>query len=147
VRAVLVSATVQLFGRIHAWPLTITTQPTRPNPFAPGYLPTRAFQFLFTPTYSSPMFQVGRWFSAFTAEYLQRSVQTSVTELDRGITKWARAWNEKPKPFIWIKSADEVFASMQKYLDLLFLNTLLTRGTGQFSYRGEWRTTTTGHVA
>ncbi|KJE75347.1 hypothetical protein FEAC_29190 [Ferrimicrobium acidiphilum DSM 19497] len=31
---------------------------------------------------------------------LQRSVHHSVTELNRGITKWAKAQNENPKPFI-----------------------------------------------
>ena len=75
------------------------------------------FEFHFTPTYSSWMNQVERWFSALTTKYLQRSVHHSVTELNRGITKWAKAWNDDPKPFIWTKSADEIFASMQKYLE------------------------------
>ncbi len=75
------------------------------------------FEFHFTPTYSSWMNQVERWFSALTTKYLQRSVHHSVTELNRGITKWAKAWNDNPKPFIWTKSADEIFASMQKYLE------------------------------
>ncbi|SHE87187.1 DDE superfamily endonuclease, partial [Ferrithrix thermotolerans DSM 19514] len=75
------------------------------------------FEFHFTPTYSSWMNQVERWFSALTTKYLKRSVHHSVTELNRGITKWAKAWNENPKPFIWTKSADEIFASMQKYLE------------------------------
>ncbi len=52
-----------------------------------------------------------------------------MTELNRGITKWAKAWNENPKPFIWTKSADEIFASMQKYLVLLFLSKLPMRDT------------------
>jgi len=75
------------------------------------------FEFHFTPTYSSWMNQVERWFSALTTKYLQRSVHHTVTELNRGITKWAKAWNENPKPFVWTKSADEIFASMQKYLE------------------------------
>ncbi len=74
------------------------------------------FEFHFTPTYSSWMNQVERWFSALTTKYLQRSVHHSVTELNEGITEWAEAWNKNPKPFIWTKSADEIFASMQKYL-------------------------------
>ena len=74
------------------------------------------FQFHFTPTYSSWMNQVERWFSALTTKYLQRSVHHSVTELNEGITEWAEAWNKNPKPFIWTKSADEIFASMRKYL-------------------------------
>jgi transposase len=75
------------------------------------------FVFHFTPTYSSWMNQVERWFAALTTKYLQRSVHHPVTELNRAITKWAKAWNENPKPFIWTKSADEIFASMQKYLE------------------------------
>ena len=75
------------------------------------------FEFHFTPTYSSWMNQVERWFSALTTKYLQRSVHHSVSELTKGITKWAKAWNDDPKPFIWTKSADEIFASMQKYLE------------------------------
>lgn len=75
------------------------------------------FEFHFTPTYSSWMNQVERWFSALTTKYLQHSVHHSVAELTRGITKWAKAWNENPKPFIWTKSAEEIFAAMQKYLD------------------------------
>ncbi len=63
------------------------------------------------------MNQVERWFSALTTKYLQQSVHHSVTELTKGITKWAKAWNDNPKPFIWTKSADEIFASMQKYLE------------------------------
>ncbi|MHB8190934.1 MAG: transposase [Ferrimicrobium sp.] len=80
------------------------------------------FEFHFTPTYSSQMFQVERWFSALTTKYLQRSVHHSVSELTRGITKWAKAWNESPKPFIWTKSADEIFASMQRYLGPIVMN-------------------------
>jgi hypothetical protein len=62
------------------------------------------------------MFQVERWFQALTTKYLQRSVHHSVTELNEGIIEWAEAWNKNPKPFIWTKSADEIFTSMQKYL-------------------------------
>ncbi len=49
--------------------------------------------------------------------YLQLSVHHGVNELTKGITKWTQSSNESPKPFIWTKSADEIFASMQKYLE------------------------------
>jgi hypothetical protein len=62
------------------------------------------------------MFQVKRWFSALTTKYLQRSAHQSVTERNEGITEWAEAANKNPKPFLWTKSADAIFASMQKYL-------------------------------
>ena len=79
-------------------------------------------RFNFTPTYSSWMNQVERWFSALTTKYLQRTVHHSVTALNRGITQWAKARNENPKPFIWTKSADEIFASMHKYLGPIVMN-------------------------
>jgi hypothetical protein len=60
--------------------------------------------------------QVERWFAALTTNYLQRSVHRSVAELTRGIKEWTDSWNNDPKPFIWTKSADEIFASMRKYL-------------------------------
>ena len=82
-----------------------------------GLLTHPRFEFHFTPTYSSWMNQVERWFSALTTKYLKRSVHHSVTELTRGIKSWTEAWNKDPKPFIWTKSADEIFASMQKYLE------------------------------
>ena len=75
------------------------------------------FAFHFTPTYSSWMNQVERWFSALTTKYLQRSVHHSVKELIKGIKNWADLWNADPKPFRWVKSADELFASMLKYLE------------------------------
>jgi hypothetical protein len=44
-------------------------------------------------------------------------VHRSVAELTRGIKEWTDGWNNDPKPFIWTKSADEIFASMRKYLE------------------------------
>ena len=73
--------------------------------------------FHFTPTYSSWMNQVEPWFAALTTKYLQRSVHRSVAALTRGIKEWTKSWNNDPKPCIWTKSADEIFASMQKYLE------------------------------
>lgn len=56
-------------------------------------------------------------FSALTTQYLQHSVHHSVTELNRGITKWAKDWNENSKPLVRTKNADEIFASMRQYLE------------------------------
>ncbi|WP_084660361.1 transposase [Ferrithrix thermotolerans] len=51
------------------------------------------FEFHFTPTYSSWMNQIERWFSALITKYLQRSVHWSVNELTRGIKEWTDNWN------------------------------------------------------
>ena len=74
------------------------------------------FHLHFTPTYSSWMNLVERWFSELTTKLLRRSAHRSVTELTRSIEGWAKTWNENPRPYRWTKSADEIFASMEKYL-------------------------------
>ena len=74
------------------------------------------FVFHFTPTYSSWMNLVERWFSELTNKWLRRSTHKSEKELIKSINYWISNWNEDPKPFKWTKTADEIFASMQKYL-------------------------------
>ena len=77
------------------------------------------FHFHFTPTYSSWMNLVERWFSELTTKLLRRSAHRSVTELTRSIETWANTWNENPRAFKWTKTAEEIFASMARYLEPL----------------------------
>ena len=72
--------------------------------------------FHFTPTYSSWMNLVERWFSELTNKWLRRSTHKSERDLVRSINHWISLWNENPQPFKWTKSAEEIFASMEKYL-------------------------------
>lgn len=74
------------------------------------------FHVHYTPTYSSWINQVERWFAYLTADLLQRSDHRSVQALERDIRKWVKAWNENPKPFIWTKPAEEILASLQGLL-------------------------------
>ena len=74
------------------------------------------FHFHFTPTYSSWMNLVERWFSELTTKWLRRSTHKSERDLVRSINHWISLWNENPQPFKWTKSAEEIFASMEKYL-------------------------------
>ena len=74
------------------------------------------FHFHFTPTYSSWMNLVERWFSELTNKLLRRSTHKSERDLVRSINQWISLWNENPQPFKWTKSAEEIFASMEKYL-------------------------------
>src|SRR5713226_3078708 len=62
------------------------------------------FHMHFTPTSSSWINQVERWFGLLTQKLLQRGVHKSVTQLARDIMAWTDQWNEDPKPFIWTKS-------------------------------------------
>lgn len=70
----------------------------------------------FTPTSSSWMNLVERWFAALTTQKLQRSAHRSVTRLNADIDAWTNAWNADPKPFVWRKTADEIFDSIASYL-------------------------------
>lgn len=56
------------------------------------------------------------WFGALTTKKLQRSAHRSVTRLNADIVSWTDAWNADPKPFVWRKTADEIFDSIASYL-------------------------------
>ena len=73
------------------------------------------FHLHFTPTYSSWMNLVERWFSALTTKQLQRSAHNSVTELTTDIKTWVTNWNTNPKPFIWHKTADQILNKLARY--------------------------------
>jgi transposase len=75
----------------------------------------RRFHLHFTPTYSSWLNLVERWFSALTTKKLQRSAHRHVRELAADIRNWIEVWNTDPKPFVWHKTADEILASIARY--------------------------------
>lgn len=75
----------------------------------------RRFHLHFTPTYSSWLNLVERWFSALTTKKLQRSAHRNITELAADITAWVQTWNEDPKPFIWHRTAEEILGSIARY--------------------------------
>ena len=74
------------------------------------------FHFHFTPTYSSWMNLVERWFSELTTKWLRRGTHTSVRDLKASINAWTDNWNRDPRPFVWHKSADDIFETMATYL-------------------------------
>jgi transposase len=74
------------------------------------------FHMHFTPTYSSWLNQVERFFAYVTADLLQRSDHRSVQSLERDIRAWVKAWNDNPKPFVWAKSADQILDSLARLL-------------------------------
>jgi transposase len=69
-----------------------------------------------TPTYSSWINQVERWFAYLTQDLLQRSDHRSVQALEKDIRDWVQAWNEDPKPFIWTKTAEQILESLSRLL-------------------------------
>jgi transposase len=73
------------------------------------------FRLHFTPTSSSWMNLVERWFAELTSRKLRRSAHRSVTELETDIRKWINEWNKDPRPFIWTKTADEILETLADY--------------------------------
>jgi transposase len=74
------------------------------------------FHIHFTPTGSSWINQVERWFSYLTTQLLQRGVYKNVQALEADIRDWISAWNADPKPFVWTKTAEGILTSLAKYL-------------------------------
>ena len=74
------------------------------------------FHVHFTPTGSSWMNQVERWFGLLTDKLIRRGVHTSVQALENDIRDWIATWNENPRPFAWTKTADEILNSLADYL-------------------------------
>lgn len=70
----------------------------------------------FTPTSASWLNLVERWFAELTTKKLQRSSHASVRRLRDDIRAWVDTWNADPKPFIWTKTAEEIFESITSYL-------------------------------
>lgn len=68
----------------------------------------------FTPTSSSWLNLVERWFSELTARRLRRGVFTSVPNLVEAIEIWAGHWNDDPKPFVWHKAAEEIIEKVRR---------------------------------
>jgi len=74
------------------------------------------FHVHYTPTYSSWINQVERFFAYITVDLLQRSDHRSVQALEADIRAWIAAWNENPKPFIWTKTADQILEKLGRLL-------------------------------
>jgi len=74
------------------------------------------FTFHFTPTYSSWMNLVERWFAELTNKWLRRGTHRSVRQLIASIRTWATNWNDDPKPFVCHKTADEILDSLAAYI-------------------------------
>ena len=73
------------------------------------------FTLHFTPTYSSWLNLVERWFAELTTKWIKRSAHRSVRELVASIRTWITNWNDEPNPYVWHKTADEILDSLAHY--------------------------------
>jgi transposase len=70
------------------------------------------FTFHFTPTYSSWLNLVERWFAELTTKWIKRGTHRSVRDLVASIRTWITNWHDKPNPYVWHKTADEILDSL-----------------------------------
>ncbi len=73
------------------------------------------FHLHFTPTSSSWLNLVERWFAELTNRKLRRSAHRSITELEADVRAWINEWNDDPKPFVWTKTADQILDTLAAY--------------------------------
>ncbi len=73
------------------------------------------FHIHFTPTGSSWINLVERWFAALTDKQLRRGVHRSTRELEAAILRYIELTNTHPKPFVWTKTADEILATVARF--------------------------------
>jgi transposase len=71
----------------------------------------------FTPTSSSWLNLVERWFAELTTKKLRRAAHRSVRDLNADIRAWITTWNDNPKPFVWTKTADQILDSIARYCE------------------------------
>jgi transposase len=73
------------------------------------------FALHFTPTSSSWLNLVERWFAELTTKKLRRGTHTSVRQLNTDIRAWIDTWNDNPRPYVWTKTADQILESIGNY--------------------------------
>ena len=69
----------------------------------------------FTPTSASWINQVERWFGLLTERAIRRGVHRSVADLEPDSRAFVGATTADPQPFRWVKSADDILASIKRF--------------------------------
>ncbi len=69
----------------------------------------------FTPTSSSWLNMVERWFATFTNKQLRRGAHRSTAALEQATLNYINVNNCDPKPFVWTKTADQIFETLAAF--------------------------------
>ena len=108
-----------------------STRPSRRNWTSPSWAPTPGpqdpgdqglagrpprFHVHSTPTGSSWINRVERWFAFLTGQMIRRGVHRSGRALGEDIRVWIEDRNANPRPFVWTKTAEEILDSLARYL-------------------------------
>jgi len=68
----------------------------------------------FTPTSSSWLNLIERWFGELTGKRIRRGVFVSVKDLIAAIEDYLVAWNENPKPFVWTATVESIVEKLSR---------------------------------
>lgn len=74
----------------------------------------KRFHLHFTPTSSSWLNQVERWFRDLTEKNLRRGIFGSVPDLIASIETYLEANNDDPKPYVWTATAEDILAKVAR---------------------------------
>ena len=96
--------------------LVLDNASTHKTPLIKRWLLTHPrFVLHFTPTSSSWLNLVERWFSELTTKKLKRGAHRSTRQLNHDIRAWIETWNDDPKPYSWTKTADQILETISRY--------------------------------
>jgi transposase len=73
------------------------------------------FHVHFTPTSASWLNMVERWFGLLSEKQIKRGTHRSTMELEQAIRNYLVVHNERPQPFVWTKTADDILASLARF--------------------------------
>lgn len=77
------------------------------------------FHFHYTPTYSSWLNQVERWFGIITDKAIRRGSFKNVTQLKDKIENFTEIYNHTPKPFVWTATAEQILEKVGRLCEKL----------------------------
>jgi hypothetical protein len=74
----------------------------------------------FTPTYSSWLNQVERWFGVITQQAIRRGSFQSVRQLVSNIQLFGEHYNAHKRPFRWTATADSIIAKIERLCKVIY---------------------------
>jgi transposase len=77
------------------------------------------FHLHFTPTYSSWLNQVERWFGLITQQAIRRGSFRNVRQLVEKIEQYVAHYNQHKRPFVWTATADSILSKVERICKLI----------------------------
>jgi len=112
-----IEASVAAGPEIH---LVLDNYGTHKHPEVKRWLADRPrYHVHFTPTSSSWLNQIERWFAEITRKRIRRGTFRSVRDLVKAIKDYVRHYNRDPRPFQWVASASKIIRKVNKYKETL----------------------------